>query len=121
VLQACWRAFDGAVLAATGKELRKGPRGGGRELEKVVAHVYESDAAYVRALGGTLEKVKDETPDAALARVRRAMLDTLGAAARGEVPTHGPRGGARWTPRYFARYVPWHELDHTWEIEDRAM
>jgi hypothetical protein len=121
VLQACWRAFDAAVQAAVGKELRKGPRGGGRELAKVVQHVYESDAAYLRSLGGTLEPDKDDTPDEALARVRQALLSTLGAATRGEVPTHGPRGGARWTPRYFARYVAWHELDHVWEIEDRMI
>jgi hypothetical protein len=29
ILQACWRTFDNAVQQATGKSLRKGPRGGG--------------------------------------------------------------------------------------------
>src|SRR5690349_23647602 len=29
LLKACWRAFDAAAQAASGKELRKGPRGGG--------------------------------------------------------------------------------------------
>src|SRR5690606_603201 len=33
LLQAIWAAFDSAAAAAVGKELRKGPRGGGRELE----------------------------------------------------------------------------------------
>lgn len=32
LLLACWAAFDRAVEDAEGKELRKGPRGGGREL-----------------------------------------------------------------------------------------
>jgi hypothetical protein len=41
------------------------------------------------------------------------------AAAAGEVPAQGPRGGTRWPPRYFARRAAWHILDHVWEIEDR--
>ena len=39
LLKACWRAFDAAARAAIGKELRKGPRGGGRDLEGIVQHV----------------------------------------------------------------------------------
>ncbi len=55
----------------------------------------------------------------ALGRTRRAILEALGAAARGEVPPRGPRGGARCAPRSFVRRVAWHVLDHAWEIEDR--
>ena len=33
VLEGCWGAFDAAVEMAEGKALRKGPRGGGRELD----------------------------------------------------------------------------------------
>lgn len=42
-------------------------------------------------------------------------------ALRGEIPTKGPRGGTRWTARYFVRRVAWHILDHAWEIEDRLI
>jgi hypothetical protein len=49
------------------------------------------------------------------------ILDALASAARGEVPTQGPRGGTRWTPRYFVRRMAWHVLDHAWEIEDRIL
>lgn len=31
ILKACWKTFDAAVKSAKGKELQKGPRGGGRE------------------------------------------------------------------------------------------
>lgn len=41
VLKACWQAFDAAVQAAGDKELRKGPRGGGRETEGIVSHVMD--------------------------------------------------------------------------------
>lgn len=119
LLQACWWAFDEAARVATGKELRKGPRGGGRELEKIVQHVLDSDAAYLAQLGWKPEKSERESPVEALSRTRQAVLNGLAAAAHGEIPARGLRGGARWTPRYFVRRVAWHVLDHTWEIEDR--
>lgn len=119
ILRACWRAFDAAVQAAHGKTLSKGPRGGGRDLDKIVQHVRDVDFGYLKSLGGTL-KLNDDDPQQALAHIREAILTTLAAAVKGEIPAHGPRGGLRWTPRYFVRRLAWHELDHTWEIEDRA-
>jgi hypothetical protein len=120
VLKACWRSFDAAVQAATGRILSKGPRGGGRDLAKIVEHVRGVDASYLASLGGDLKPSDEDEPSQALAHVREAILATLVAAARGEVPARGPRGGVRWTPRYFVRRLAWHELDHVWEIENRA-
>jgi hypothetical protein len=115
LLQACWQAFDAAASAASGKELRKGPRGGGRNLESVIQHVLGAEASYLNSLGGKLEKGEEVD----LGRSRQAILDTLAAAARGEIPARGPRGGVRCTPRYFVRRMAWHVLDHAWELEDR--
>ncbi len=120
VLKACWRTFDTAARAATGQALSKGPRGGGRDLTKIIEHVRGVDASYLTSLGGVLPPSEENTPGQALAHIRQAILTTLIAAVRGEVPARGPRGGARWTPRYFVRRLAWHELDHAWEIEDRA-
>jgi hypothetical protein len=122
VLHACWRTFDTAVQAATGQVLSKGSRGGGRDLTKIIEHVHDVDAGYLRSLGGHLQpSAKHITSESqAFASLRQAILTTLIAAARGEVPARGPRGGVRWTPRYFVRRLAWHELDHAWEIEDRG-
>jgi hypothetical protein len=119
LLQSCWAAFDAAVLLAAGKELRKGPRGGGREAHAILQHVIDSDRAYLSSLGWKVNQ--KETGDAAgrLEQTRQAILVGLAASAHGEIPTVGPRGGLRWTPRYFVRRVAWHVLDHAWEIEDR--
>ena len=38
-----------------GRELRKGPRGGGRDLSGVIAHVLGADGGYLTALGGQAE------------------------------------------------------------------
>jgi hypothetical protein len=119
ILQACWAAFDATAAAAQGRELRKGPRGGGRALGQIIDHLYQSDAGYISALGGKLIPLEGADPAALRAHVRATVLETLGAAVRGEIPARGPRGGLRWTPRYFVRRFCWHTLDHAWEIEDR--
>ena len=119
ILAAIWRAFDRAVAVAEGKELRKGPRGGGRELEGVVRHVLGADAAYLRRLAQRFSADKGVPLDAELRRTREAIRSALEAGAHDEIPAKGPRGGALWSPRYFVRRVAWHNLDHLWEIEDR--
>jgi hypothetical protein len=116
LFRACWRSFDRAAEAAENVELAKGPRGGGRDLDKIVDHVLGSDESYLSMIGS---KAPRGGPDGRAERVRRAVLDALEAAAREGVPP-GPRGGKRWTPRYFVRRSAWHALDHAWEIEDRT-
>jgi hypothetical protein len=83
--------------------------------------VLGADAGYLSRLGGKLPPGAADDPDKALSETRKAILDALAAAARGEAPARGPRGGVRWTPRYFVRRSAWHVLDHAWEIEDRVM
>ncbi|MEJ2513016.1 MAG: hypothetical protein P8Y72_15640 [Anaerolineales bacterium] len=54
VLQGCWRTFDQAVFAARGKELRTGPRGGGRDLDKILHHLIEGDRGAFLCAPGSL-------------------------------------------------------------------
>jgi hypothetical protein len=119
LLEALWRSFEATARAAEGKELRKGPRGGGRDVEGIVRHVQGAEVAYLSRLGG---KVPGEEQAPGLwegfAPVHQAILTTL-ALGRDELPAVGPRGGKRWTGRYFVRRAAWHVLDHQWEIEDR--
>jgi hypothetical protein len=121
ILTAIWRAFDRVVEAAEGKELRKGPRGGGRERDGIVRHVLGADAAYLRRVGQKFSQNEAAPLDDELRRTREAIRAALVAGERGEIPTQGPRGGALWTPRYFVRRVAWHTVDHLWEIEDRIV
>ena len=113
LLKACWRAFDKTVETARGKTLRTGPRGGGRTVDGIVEHVLGSELSYLSQLGGK----KPQTESVEL--TREAILKTLTASAHGEIPEFGPRGGKRWSARYFVRRDAWHILDHVWEIEDR--
>jgi hypothetical protein len=120
VLQACWAALDGAIAAAAGVELRKGPRGGGRELEEITRHVLGAEQGYLSRLAWKAPKTETANLNEAMRLTRQAIMDALAAAARGEIPERGPRGGVIWPARYFVRRVAWHALDHVWEIEDRS-
>ena len=105
--------FD-RVVAAAPAELRKGPRGGGRDRDKMVGHVIEADHAYAREIG--LQLPAPSLADrAAVEAERAAVLEVL------RQPSDGsPLADRKWTARYAARRIAWHALDHAWEIEDRT-
>ena len=119
ILEACWKSFDGAVESAKGRSLRKGPRGGGRDLDKMIQHVLDADKAYLSRLAWKFTKIDAQDRYEQLQRTREAIINALEAAAMGDLPEKGPRGGIVWPASYFIRRTAWHVLDHTWEIEDR--
>jgi hypothetical protein len=121
LMVACWRAFDLAVRRAEGKELRLGPRGGGRNREEIIRHAQEAEKAYLSKLGVKFNSVGDQFSNEEITHIRQAILNALTSAVNGEIPPKGPRGGLHWTPRYFVRRAAWHVLDHAWEIEDRIL
>ena len=113
LVEAAWVTLD-RVTAAAPAELRKGPRGGGRDRDKMVAHVIEAEWAYAREIGIKMRQ-PDSTDPAAVDLMRSTMLDVL------REPTDGsPLAGRRWTARYAAARIAWHALDHAWEMEDRS-
>jgi hypothetical protein len=103
IFRACWRTFDKAAKTAYGRELSKGPRGGGRDVPGIEEHVRGAEASYAGQVG----KKGD-------------LVTVVRARAAGELPDRGPRGGERWPARYAIRRAAWHVLDHAWEIEDRS-
>jgi hypothetical protein len=64
-LEDCWAAFD-RVLAGASAELRKGPRGGGRDRDDIARHVQESERSYGRSL-----RVAGPAPHAVAGAARR--------------------------------------------------
>jgi predicted RNase H-like HicB family nuclease len=113
LMRAAWATLDRTVKASPA-ELRKGPRGGGRDRDKMLDHVLGAEAAYARKVG-----VKHPQPDLGDTKAIKALRDDLAAvlavASDGSPPT--PKG---WPPRYALRRITWHVLDHAWEMQDRA-
>ena len=113
LVDASW-AFLDRVVAGAPPALRKGPRGGGRDRDKIVDHVIGAEVSYIRKLG--LRFRQPAIDDAGgVAEVRDAILEVLRAA---RAPAPDLEKG--WPYRYVARRIAWHVLDHAWEIEDRS-
>jgi hypothetical protein len=118
LLTACWQAFDAEAGSAGSRPLRSGPRGGGRDVARMRSHVLDADQAYLAQLGGRFRS-DGRSPEESLRLMREAFIEALTKRVRGELPDKGPKGGARWAPRYAVRRSAWHSLDHAWEIRDR--
>lgn len=113
ILRACWRYFDD-VVPRVSAELRKGPRGGGRDRDEIVEHVLGADRSYARNLGVKTPEAAVFTPDGLQAH-RDAVCEA--------VRDHNARGvsARKWPVRYFLRRAAWHVLDHAWEMEDKDL
>jgi hypothetical protein len=113
LVEAAWTTFD-RVASQAPAELRKGPRGGGRDTAKMIGHVVEADSAYAREIG-----IKQKPPEPGdvdvVAALRSSILEVLSNPSDGS-----PLAGRKWPLRYAARRIAWHALDHAWEIEDRT-
>ncbi|HEY6377814.1 MAG TPA: hypothetical protein VI316_01405 [Candidatus Dormibacteraeota bacterium] len=114
LLAAAWIVLDRVVSGASA-ELRKGPRGGGRDRDAIVDHVLAAEAAYGRKLRIRVRQpARDDV--AAVGAFRNAIKEGLrNLCTSASLPEKG------WTPRYAARRITWHILDHAWEIEDRSL
>jgi len=113
LVAAAWTVFD-RVAASAPAELRKGPRGGGRDRDKMIGHVVEADGAYAREIGLRLQP-PDSAKRATIEAMRAAVLAAIGTPSDGS-----PLADRKWTARYAASRIAWHALDHAWEMEDRS-
>lgn len=112
LLRACWWYFDG-VRGRVSAVMRKGPRGGGRDRDRIVRHVLGVEQDWAR-------KVGVHTPDDAV------VVDDVGLKAyRAEYCSairafHAEGRLARtWPLRYLIRHTAYHTMDHAWEMEDK--
>ena len=113
LVTAAWATFN-EIAAASPAELRKGPRGGGRDRDPLIDHVIGAETAYARKLGVKLKRPAS-SDIAAIEELREAIAAVVGAPSDGSPVL--PNG---WTTRYAAHRIAWHVLEHAWEMQDRA-
>jgi len=113
LLEASWATFDAVARRAEGTQLTLGPRGGGRQVPKMIEHVREAESAYVHQLG-------TKASGQSTSELRRSFVKALRLLAAGEALPTPNKVKKPWTPRYAVRRSAWHALDHAWEIEDRS-
>jgi hypothetical protein len=112
LLRASWDLLE-EVVASSPMELRKGPRGGGRDRDEIRRHVIESERAYARKIG-----VRHPPFEMNNSTALKDMRDAIAAVLR--KPTTGePLVPGGWNASYASRRMAWHVVDHLWEVEDR--
>jgi hypothetical protein len=114
LLRACWGYFDD-VAARVSPELRLGPRGGGRDRDRIIRHANGAEIAEFAVKVGVRTPLEArESPDELAAH-----RDAFCAAIR----EHNAQGApARsWTVQFLLRRCAYHMLDHAWEMEDRDL
>lgn len=117
LLQASWATFD-AVAARVSPELRKGPRGGGRERDEIVRHANGAEIyEFARKVGVRVPLETRQDPDK-LREYREAFCSGIR-----EFNARGAPAGSvgKWPVQFLIRRCAWHMLDHAWEMEDRDL
>jgi hypothetical protein len=112
LLWATWTRMD-EVVAASPNDLRKGPRGGGRDRDEIVRHVVEVERVYARKIG-VRHKPFSPSDQAARTALREEIAAVLSKPSDGTLLIPGG-----WPASYAIRRITWHVIDHIWEIEDR--
>lgn len=113
LMRACWTYFDD-VRSRVSAEMRKGPRGGGRDRDQIVWHTVANEQDWATKLG--LPTPRDAMPNAAELRAHR---DAYCQAIRAFHAKGTPAGA--WPLRFLIRHTAFHTLDHAWEMEDKDL
>lgn len=113
LMRACWAFFD-AVRPRVSAEMQRGPRGGGRDRDRIVRHTFATEQDWAKKLGVLTP------PDAMLTdEGLNAHRDSYCNAIRA---LHSQSKMARtWPLRYLIRHTAFHTLDHAWEMEDKDL
>lgn len=114
LLQAAWSFFD-QVANRVSPELKKGPRGGGRDRDQIVNHALGWERTGLAVNAGI------EYPEGVLLDpdVRRQYRNEYVAALR----DHHTKGqqARKWEVSHLIRHSAFHMLDHAWEMEDKDL
>jgi hypothetical protein len=116
LLRACWAFFDG-VAARVSPEMRKGPRGGGRDRDRIIRHTIRTESEdFAKQVGLRIPEEAALTPDG-LRQHRETYIAAMRAYNAGEVE----RRMRSWTLPFLIRHSGFHTLDHAWEMEDKDL
>jgi hypothetical protein len=115
LLRACWAFFDG-VAARVSPDMRKGPRGGGRDRDRIISHTIRVESeGFAKQVGLQIPEGAALTPDG-LEPYRKAYVAAMRAYNAGEV-----KPMRSWTLPFLIRHSAFHTLDHAWEMEDKDL
>ena len=115
LLRACWGYFD-AVASRVSADMRKGPRGGGRDRDGIMRHTIRVESEdFAKRLGLRVPEGGALTPKG-LRDYRETYVATMRAYNAGE----GKRMRS-WNLPFLIRHSAFHVMDHAWEMEDKDL
>jgi hypothetical protein len=113
LMRSCWAFFDD-VRSRVSAEMQKGPRGGGRDRDRIVRHVLFTERDWAKMVGVITPEDTMLTGEE-LNAYRDAYCNAIRA-------FHSEGKMARkWPLRYLIRHTAFHTLDHTWEMQDKDL
>lgn len=113
LMRGCWAEFDD-VRSRVSAEMRKGPRGGGRDRDRIVQHTISVEFDWKPRTSRTGEEQPPSTDEEL--RLHRESYCTAIRALHAE-----GRPAGKWPLRFLIRHTAFHTLDHTWEMEDKDL
>jgi hypothetical protein len=116
LLRACWAFFDD-VAARVSPEMRKGPRGGGRDRDRIIRHAIRTESEdFAKQVGLRIPEYGAMEPGA-LGPYREEYVAAMRAYNVGGVP----KRMRSWNLPFLVRHTAFHALDHAWEMEDKDL
>jgi hypothetical protein len=115
LLRACWAYFDG-VAARVSPDMRKGPRGGGRDRDQIISHTVRTESENFAKRNGLRIPEGAALTRGGLRQHRKTYVEAMRAYNAGEI-----KRMRSWTLPYLIRHSAYHALDHAWEMEDKDL
>jgi hypothetical protein len=113
LMRACWAFFD-TVRSRVSAELRRGPRGGGRDRDQIARHTFGTELDWAKGIG-VITSLDDMLTAAGVSAHREAYCNAIR-----ELHSQG-KMARKWPLRYMIRHTAFHTLDHAWEMEDKDL
>lgn len=114
LLRAAWQTFDETAQKVS-RELRPGPRGGGRDKDSIGRHVNGAEIDEFAPKVGVKVPVQTQDDPEAVRSYRKSFVQAIW-------DHHARQAPARsWPLQFLIRRCAWHMLDHAWELEDRDL
>jgi hypothetical protein len=114
LMKACWRFFD-EVRGRVSAEMQKGPRGGGRDRDRIVRHVLATEQDWAKKIGVYTPEGEVVTDDKGLKAFRNAYCAAI------RTFNSEDKMARTWPLRFLIRHTAYHTMDHSWEMEDKDL
>ena len=115
LLRACWAYFDD-VAARVSPEMRKGPRGGGRDRDGIWRHTIRTESEYFAKQVGIRVPEDSVLVPGALPGFREEYIAAMWRYHAGE-----GRRMRSWNLPFLVRHSGYHMMDHAWEMVDKDL